>query len=118
LSLYKDGHIADTSLKKVESVISKVKNTWLAKFQEAISNLTNDISIPATVFITVDHSLVDFFSEIIKTEEFNQYTLTESKFRVVFLGIQALHGIAIFDGEVNRDPFLIIESIYINNFLR
>ncbi|MDQ3076154.1 MAG: hypothetical protein M3Q34_03440 [bacterium] len=118
LSLYKDGHMSDTSLRKVEPSINKVKDAWLTKFQEAISNLTNDISIPATVFITVDHDLVEFFSEIIKTEEFNQYTLTESKFRVVFLGVQALHGIAVFDTEVNRDPFLIIESIYINNFLR
>lgn len=117
LSLYKDGHMSDASLKKVEPAIDKIKNAWLTKFQEAISNLTNDISVPATVFITVDHTLIDFFSEIIKTEEFNQYTLTESKFRVVFLGVQALHGIALFDGEINRDAFLIIESIYINNFL-
>ena len=117
ISLYKDGHMSDTSLAKVEPVINKIKEKWLSQFQEAIANLTSDISIPATVFISVDHELVNFFSEIIKTEEFNQYTLTESKFRVVFLGVQALHGIAVFDGEVNRDPFLIIESIYINNFL-
>lgn len=118
LSLYKDGHMANTAPKKVENAINKVKSSWLKKFQESISNLTNDISIPSTVFITVDSELVDFFSEIIKTEEFNQYTLTESKFRVVFLGVQALHGIALFDREASRDPFLIIECIYINNFLR
>lgn len=117
LSLYKDGHMEKMSLKKIEIVMEKLKMEWLKKFQESLSNITNDISIPATIFITVDEELANFFSDIIKTEEFNQYTLTESKFRVIFLGTQSLHGIAIFDRNVPRDAFLIIEAIYINNFL-
>ena len=118
LSLYKDGHMSEESLQKFEPVITKYKTQWLKKFQEALSNLTNDISIPSTIFITVEHDLVEFFSEIIKKEQFSQYSLTESKFKVVFLGNQVLHGIAVFEQEINRDPFLIIESIYINRFLR
>ncbi len=118
VSLYKDGHMEDAMRTKLEPVISKLRADWLTTFQESISNLTNDISIPATIFITIDQDLLDFFSEIIKTEQFSQYTLTESKFRIIFLGTEALHGIAIFEGNINRDPFLIIESIYINRFLR
>jgi DNA-binding transcriptional MerR regulator len=118
ISLYKDGHMADVTEKKAEEVISSIKTRWLKKFQESLSNLTNDISIPATIFITVDQDLAEFFSNIIKTEEFNQYTLTESKFRLIFLSTSALHGIATFEEDAIRDPFLIIESIYINRFLR
>ena len=117
LSLYKDGHISDPALKKVEPVINKLKSQWLAKFQESLINLSNDISIPSTIFLTVDQALADFFIETIKSEQFNQYTLTESKFKVVFLGTQALHGIALFQENVIRDPFVIIESIYVNRFL-
>jgi len=98
-------------------VINKLKSQWLAKFQESLINLSNDISIPSTIFLTVDQALADFFIETIKSEQFNQYTLTESKFKVVFLGTQALHGIALFQENVIRDPFVIIESIYVNRFL-
>ncbi|KKR79884.1 MAG: hypothetical protein UU24_C0001G0043 [Candidatus Nomurabacteria bacterium GW2011_GWA2_40_9] len=117
VSMYKEGHIEANILKKIDPVMAKLKTQWLKKFQESLSNITNDISIPATIFITVDPSLADFFSDIIKTEEFNQYSLTESKFRVFFLSTQALHGIVVFDTDTNRDVFLIIEAIYINNFL-
>lgn len=117
LSLFKDGHMDQNSLMKLDPVMSKLKANWLHSFQTALSGLTNDISIPATIFITVDQDLVSFFSDIIKTEQFSQYTLTESKFRVIFLGTEALHGIALFNEKVERDPFLIIESIYINRFL-
>ncbi len=118
LSLYKNDHISDVSKRKLEPVISAVKTEWLKNFQEFLSNLTSDISIPSVVFITIDKDLAKFFSEIIKTEQFNQYILTESKFKVIFLGAQDLHGIALFEENTSHDPFLIIESIYINRFLR
>lgn len=117
LTLYNEGHLAEAEKFKIEPVITKIKTEWVKVFQETLSTLTNDISIPATIFITVDQDFLSFFSEIIKTEQFNQYTLTESKFRIIFLGTEALHGIALFDDKVLRDPFTIIESIYINRFL-
>ncbi len=117
LSLYKDGHAIESTEKKLEPVIGKLKSKWLKGFQESLVNLSEDISVPATIFITVDQDLADFFSEIVKTEQFSQYTLTESEFHITFLGVQALHGIATFKDNVNRDSFLIIESIYINRFI-
>ena len=117
ISLYKDGHISDPALKKIEPVINKLKGEWLSKFQESLVNLSNDISIPATIFLTIDQELSDFFIETIKSEQFNQYTLTESKFKVIFLGNQILNDIILFDNNIKRDSFLMIESVYINRFL-
>ena len=116
--LYKDKHMEDSMIQKIEPIISKLKSSWLTKFQEALGNLSNGISIPSTIFVTVDQELAEFFSEVIKNEEFNQYSLTESKFRVIILGTQTLHGTVVFKENVMRDPFIIIESIYINRFLR
>ena len=118
ISLYKDGHMAESLLRKIDPIMTAIKNEWLKNFQTTLSRITRDISVPATIFITVEQDLADFFSQIIRTEQFNQYTLTESKFRVIFLGLEALHGIATIDKGVIRDPFLIIESIYANKFLQ
>lgn len=117
LSLYKDGHAEIGTLKKLEPIVNKLKTEWLKDFQKSLANLSNDISIPAIIFITVDQDLAEFFSEIIKTEQFSQYTLAESKFQVIFLDTKTLHGAAIFEENIIRDPFLIIEAIYINRFL-
>lgn len=117
ISLYKDGHAVESTLKKIEPIINKLKKDWLDGFQRSLVNLSSDISIPATIFITVEQDLAGFFGEIVKTEQFNQYTLTESEFKIIFLDIQTLHGIASFGNNVNHDPFLIIESVYINRFV-
>ena len=117
LSLYNDGH-AETGVKeKLDPVLNKLKSEWLHHFQESLASISNDISIPATIFITVAKEFAGFFSDIIKNEQFNQYTLTDSKFQIIFLDTQVLHKVAAFEDNVVRDPFMILETVYINRFL-
>ncbi|HEV7701879.1 MAG TPA: ROK family protein [Candidatus Paceibacterota bacterium] len=117
ISLVKDGHAGQSTAKSLEPEIEKLKSEWLAKFQESLANLSSDISIPAFIYITVDKDLADFFAEVIKTEQFNQYTLTESKFQIFFLNVQNLHDTAVFDKDAMWNAFLAIDSGYINRFL-
>src|SRR3989344_4593154 len=116
LSLFKDRHAADATAKALEEVLTKLKNEWLRTFQESLANISNDISIPATIYLATDKDVADFFCQVIKTEQFNQYTLTESNFKINFLGTEVFHGMAEFEDAAIRDPFLIIDSIYINRF--
>jgi hypothetical protein len=117
ISLYSDGHAAEGTKEKLDPVLNKLKAAWLRKFQESISTISNDISIPATIFITVNKEFAQFFSEIIETDQFNQYALTESKFAIIFLDTKVFHKVAQFEENVTRDPFLILETVYVNRFL-
>ncbi len=117
ISLFKDGHASEPIGKALGTVINKLKIEWLHKFQESLSNLSNDISVPSTIYLTVDKEMATFFSETIKTEQFNQYTLTDSKFEVTFLGAEVFYDLVQFEADVERDTFLIMDSIYINRFL-
>ena len=117
LALYKSDHMSDSSVLKIEPIIKKLKNEWLIKFQEALTNISNDISIPSTIFLTVDQRFSDFFTDTIKSEQFSQYILTESKFNIVYLGNQAFSEAISFGENIERDSLLAIESIYINRFL-
>jgi len=117
LSLLKDGHAAEPVAVELDSVVKKLQMEWLKKFQDSLANLSNDISIPSTIYLAVDKDLATFICKTIETEQFNQYTLTASKFKVIFLGVEVFHGMATFEGNVTHDTFLIIDSIFINQFL-
>ncbi len=116
--LYKNNQADEATMKKIDFIIKTLAKDWLRKFQESLTNFSNDISIPSTIFLTVEEDFASFFSETIKSDQFHQYTLAESKFKIVFMGTQALHGIAIYKNEGQRDPFTAIDCIYISNFLR
>lgn len=117
ISLLKDKHAEKFFEKKSLLIVDILKKEWLKKFQESLEAISLDISIPSTIYVVVDSDLADFFLKIIEDEEFSQYSLTESKFKVIFLDIKMLHGIASFEEKVLRDPSIVINTIYINNFL-
>ncbi|MEK7471389.1 MAG: hypothetical protein AAB623_01925 [Patescibacteria group bacterium] len=117
ISLFKDGHSEESIVEKLTLILNKLRIEWLKKFQDSLASLSNDISIPSTIYIVLDKDLVDFFSETIKNEQFSQYILTESKFEIIFLKSELFRGIAVFKENVFCEPFLIIDSIYINRFL-
>lgn len=118
LSLYKDNHDLESFRDKVEPVLNKLRINWMQRFQESLAGVSNDISIPSVIFVTADQDLAEFFIDIIKKEQFNQYSLTDSKFKVIFLNNQTLHGIITLENEFTKDSLLVLESIYISRFLR
>ncbi len=117
VTLYQNGHAGDDVAKKIEQVMNKLKAEWLVKFQESLANLSNDISIPSTIYLSVDKDEASFFRKTIEDEQFNQYTLTQSKFKIITLDLETFHGMVAFKSDTVRDPRLIIDSIYINRFL-
>ncbi len=117
ISLFKDGHATLSEVKKLSPIMESLKQEWLIKFQESLASLSKDISVPANIYLVSDKKMADFFSETIKTEQLNQYTLTESKFKIVFLDTEIFHEMATFKGDITRDPGLTIDSIYINRYL-
>jgi len=117
ISLYNSGHAEASVDKKMSVIITKLRQEWLTKFQDALANLSNDISIPATVYLAVEGGFADFFSATIKTEQLNQYSLTESKFEIFTLSPELFHESVVFGENTIRDPYLIIDSNYINRYL-
>ncbi|MCX6757929.1 MAG: hypothetical protein NTZ44_03570 [Candidatus Nomurabacteria bacterium] len=117
-NLYSQGHADSGITKIINQSLIKTTEDWLKKFQNALVHISNDISIPSTIFLTGDDDVVDWFVETIRNEQFNQYTLTESKFKIIIINNTMLHGIATFEENVVRDRFIIIASIYISRFLK
>jgi len=114
INLFQNRHATESVATKLLSVMEGLQKDWLTKFQESLANLSNDMSVPSTIYLAVDKDFVPFFKHAIETEQFNQYTLTESKFKIIFLGLDIFHGLAAFDGTAVQDTFLVVDSIFIN----
>lgn len=118
MSLYKDGHAGEAEVRKIEPTINKLKTEWLHEFQEVLSNLTDDVSLPSIIYITIDKEQSDFFCNTIKIEQFNQYSFTDSKFKISILNAGVFHGMATFEENTIRDEAMIIDSIYFSRLLK
>ena len=75
--------------------------------------ISDNVSLPETIFLTADNDVTQWFAETIKKERFSQYILTADKFNVIVLEAKTLHSFCRFGRNTERDPFLILESIYL-----
>ena len=117
VALLDAGHADPSTENKLTPIINTLKMEWLKMFQESLANLSRDISIPYTIYLSAEPDFINFFRQVIESEQFNQYTLTESKFKIISLDTEILHGIVEFEKETFRDPFAMVGASYINNFL-
>ncbi len=117
IALINAGHADEATLKKLGTIVDQLKTEWLKSFQESLANLSHDISVPYTIYLSADADFTTFFGKIIEAEQFNQYTLTESKFNIIFMDAETLHGSVEFEKDSARDPFVMIDAAYVNHFL-
>ncbi|MBP6060875.1 MAG: hypothetical protein KA515_02665 [Candidatus Pacebacteria bacterium] len=116
-SLINAEHAEIPTEKKLNDIVNTLRKEWLTKFQESLANLSRDISVPFIIYLSADADFLHFFGQTIEAEQFNQYTLTESKFKITFLDTETLHGVALFEKDIARDPFIMIDTAFINHFL-
>ncbi len=118
VSLHESGNASESVERKIKPIMNKFKIEWVENFQEALNDFTGNVSIYGTILMTAEKDLADFFSEAVRTGKFSDNNSTESKLKVVALNTKTLHGFAVLEKNTVRDSALIIESIYINSFLR
>ncbi len=116
-SAYREGHLGGSPGKKLAPFMGKLEKEWVSELEKSLLNLSENGSLPSTIFVSTDENLSDFFGQLIKSEGFSQYLKTDSKFKIIFLSPQVLHKTVSFGGEVSRDPFLTIETVYLNRFV-
>ena len=114
LSLWKlslEGKLDGPVAESCAAALKEAKKEWLAAFSAALFSISDDLSIPHTILITVDNDTSGWFIDTVKDEEFHQYTRTETEFRVMVLDSSLFHGSVFFAPNVPHDPAITIEVI-------
>ncbi len=114
INLATSGSINQNMKPDMDKLLEKARTEWLSYFQSALANMSSDLSLPSTVFLTADADMAAWFQNAIKTEQFNQYILTEKQFNVILIGAESLHTFVSTDSVKERDPFLMLETIVVN----
>ena len=116
-NLWKEGHAEEKTVKKILPAINKIRSEWLKNFEVTLANLSEDLSIPSAVYLSLPRPVTEFFSELIENEQFNQYILTDSKFKIVPLDEKIFVGNVRISKEATHDSALEMESLYISKYL-
>jgi len=117
LSLHSGGELNDTEIERVGSALNKVQNEWVVSFQKTLEDMREDFSIPSSIFFTSDTDLVKWFEKSIKSEQFGQFTMSDKPFSVIPINTSFLSKNVKVRGDMKRDLFLMINSIFFNKLV-
>jgi hypothetical protein len=109
------GSLGKTKIDILTKALDKLKENWSKEFQETLIHLSDNISlVPNTVFFTSDDDISSWYGDIIKSEEFIQFSMTENPFTVSFINRLSLGAYVSFRSKAEKDTFIALESVFFN----
>ncbi len=115
--IYSDLKLEKNLADKLSQVLKDAQTEWLTNFTTALSSISLDLGIPDTVFLTADRDTSSWFIASLESEEFHKYTTTEHQFRIISLGTVSTSDYLNFSKDTLRDPFIMLEAIFITRIL-
>ncbi|MFA6392531.1 MAG: hypothetical protein WCW54_00375 [Candidatus Paceibacterota bacterium] len=110
LSLFSRGTLSEKEKDKLLPVLETMQKLWGVSFKECINTLPRTLTLPNTMFLTIDSDVKDWFVKIINNDEYIESMVPNKKFTLVTIdGPEFLNMCNINNGTC--DPFLMIESI-------
>lgn len=110
LSLFSRGTLSEKEKDKLLPVLETMQKLWGVSFKECINTLPRTLTLPNTMFLTIDSDVKDWFVKIINNDEYIGSMVPNKKFTLVTIdGPEFLNMCNIDNGTC--DPFLMIESI-------
>lgn len=117
LTTYATGKLTHKAASNMDAALTKPKKDWIRRFQEALFQLSNHASIPHKVVLSVDGDVATLFKGAIEGEEFAQYMRTPGKFDAILMEYDLLRKYCKVADGGDRDPFLMIESLFVSKLL-
>lgn len=90
-SLHQRGHMEKNALRKIDPAIKKTKGEWTRKFENTLSQISNDVSVPSSVLLFTEPEFSEFFSSAVESEQAHQYDWAQEKFHVMSLPRDGLY---------------------------
>lgn len=110
--LYQEKKLSSEIEKKINDTLSVPAVNWLDSFRSALTSIGNGFSLPSALYFTSDENALTWFHSLIKKEDYNQFTLTESSFLIKSVDVPSLSERCRFEGTAKRDPFISIGAIF------
>jgi hypothetical protein len=114
LNAYYNHHLSSSERARVSLTLHDAQKQWLSFFSKELEEISPQILLPRDVFLTVDEPYTAWFKDIIESEKLHPITPTGKSFSVVALNETILAPHCVFNKGISKDPFLAIESIFLN----
>jgi hypothetical protein len=104
--------------KKIKKAMEKAGEAWFAECQSVLSPIIDRQEIlPHNVFVTADEDVSSWFTDNIQELGNSSFTLASTTFNVKHLNATFLSSFCESETGIERDSFLMVESLFAKRFI-
>jgi len=122
LQTYLRGHSFKNNTEKISQIIERVRNDWSNFFELAIKNISEKSPLPQKLFLISDEIIGKWFIKCVEEERFSRFTFLGKPFSPKIISSDEFLSFFEFNSirrSANQsDIFLILETIFVNKFLK
>ncbi|MBX4210584.1 hypothetical protein KW783_01280 [Candidatus Parcubacteria bacterium] len=114
LKLYAQNKSDEKLTTKLDIVMVDFKRDWQRQLFTCLKHFSEHAALPNRVFMTIDESLSELFSDIITHAVSSDVTFSAPQFSVVAMDSEKLAHFCEFKDSAYHNPFLAIESVFVH----
>ena len=118
LKLYLEGKMTHEHAQQIKKALDATGKEWLSFFEDALAQFATEFPIPRTIFYTADDDVMKWFEGVIRGTDFTKFSQEEGVFITRSLGNAFLDKFVQATEPEFQDPFLAIDTIFANKFIR
>src|SRR3989344_692836 len=103
----------DALAARFRPALLQLESQWMKQFEESLTHIAGEAFLPHSVFVAADSVVSPWVKRGIQNEELYQYTLAAKPFVVNVADATALAPRVVFGPGVEKDPFLMIDALFL-----
>ncbi|MDD2935611.1 MAG: hypothetical protein PHX25_04050 [Candidatus Pacebacteria bacterium] len=119
INVYKTGSMDQNNAKKIETSLNKVKKNWIKYLENGMFELSHGAILPRTIFVIADDDIGDILIKMIQEEKFTKLVFPDynKSTNPILVKPDMMKKNCDVGNDVEKDIFLIMESIFINRLI-
>jgi hypothetical protein len=117
LNMYTKKSVEKRFAADLEKIIKNTQEEWRAAFVEAIQSFKKNTVMPKKVFITADADCAPIFLETLKTSFPKGLQVPNPIFEPIYIGSEVTEQFVHKDHKGILDPFIALESTFLNKIV-
>jgi len=118
IRLFAEDRLNETTFSRLKKILDKIEDEWMGSVNNALSGLSRYAPFPNDLFLTAGPEAVSWFARVLSKKSENQNMAEKGlSFSVISVNATLLRQLVDFKGVVARDPFLMLEAVFVDKLL-
>ncbi len=112
LSMSKNAKMDEKTGDKMQEIIANTEKEWNIYLENALSELSSDISLPANVYMTADEDIADIYFSFLKMPKMDRTEVWRKNIKIVHVNGDFLKNLYEVAPTVKVDEFIALSAVF------